>query len=301
MMARVQNRLRRYRFDRISRKVLETPPISIRNAPLHVVSMVRSTDLCMYLGAIKSLYRALGEGAVTAINDGSLTPPMTETLRTHIQGLTLVDIWDIDTGRCPRGGTWERLVLIMKYSQDAYVIQMDSDTLSRGPMEYVIRSYRENRSFGLGTSAGKEVAPARKISEWASAIPSTDVSILAERRLADLPGGEHLKYIRGSSGFAGFARGAFTLSALEDFSGHMRKMIGAKWDEWGSEQVASNFTVANSPGATVLPFPAYSCYYPHLPVDYGKNEFIHFIGTHRYHHGLYAAETTALLRALQSA
>jgi hypothetical protein len=300
MVARLQNRLRRFQFDQISRKIIDTPPLSTRTAPLRFVSMVRNTDLYMYLGAIKSLYRAVGEGDVTAINDGSLTTAMMDTLRAHIPGLTVIDIQDIDTGRCPRGGTWERLVLIMRYSRDAYVIQMDSDTLARGALEYVVRSYRENRSFGLGTSAGKEVVPVSRISEWARTVESSDVSILAERRLRDLDG-DGLKYLRGSSGFAGFGRSAFSLTALEDFSDAMRRMIGGKWDEWGSEQVASNFTVANAPGAAVLPFPAYSCYYPHLPVDYKRNEFIHFIGTHRYHNGFYATQFGALIESLRAA
>jgi hypothetical protein len=300
MVARVQNRLRRFQFDQISRKITGTPPISIRPAALRIVSMVRNTDLYMYLGAIKSLYHAIGEGEVTAINDGSLTPAITDTLRAHIPGLDLIHIREIDTGRCPRGGTWERLVLIMRYSRDAYVIQMDSDTLARGGMDYVIRSYRENRSFGLGTSVGKEVVPAHRISEWARGIQGTDVTVVAEAHLRDLTGSDHLKYIRGSSGFAGFSRGHFSLSTLEDFSGQMSRLIGAKWNEWGSEQVASNFTVANAPGATVLPFPAYSCYYPHLPVDFTTNEFVHFIGTHRYHNGFYAAEFSALVRSLRA-
>jgi hypothetical protein len=301
MVARVQNRLRRFQFEQISRKILQTPPISVKPGPLRIVSMVRNTDLYMYLGAIKSLYRAVGEGAVTAVNDGSLTAPMIDTLRAHIPGVTVVNIDDIDTGRCPRGGTWERLVLIMKYTQDAYVIQMDADTLACGTLEYVVRSYGQNRSFGLGTSVGKDVVPAHVISEWASAIAGLDVTLVAERALVNLPESQRLRYIRGSSGFAGFARGAFSLTALENFSEQMRNMIGSKWDEWGSEQVASNFTIANAPGATVLPFPGYSCYYPHLPIDYTSNEFIHFIGTHRYQNGFYAAKMNALARSLRSA
>ena len=65
----------------------------------------------------------------------------------------------------------------------------------------------------------------------------------------------------------------------------MQAAIGAKWSEWGSEQVMSNIVVANIPGAIVLPHPKYAdCHKMQSEVT----EFIHFIGNCRFDDGNYA-------------
>jgi hypothetical protein len=294
------NRLHRLRFDVASHGILSTPPLRMPEAPLAIVSMVCRRDLWMYLAAVKSLYSALGEGSVTAIDDGSLGAAGHELLRAHIPDIRIVPIREIDTGRCPRGGTWERLVLIMDYTRDRFVIQMDCDTLARGPLPEVTACYRANTSFGLGTKVGKDVAPVARISEWARSVRGSDITLQAERRLCDLEGAGCLKYIRGSSGFAGFARGCFSRQSLETLSTQMRAFVGERWDEWGSEQVASNFTVANAPGACVLPHPDYACFYPDQPIDFSRSKFLHFIGGHRYRQGRYAADVGALVGRLRA-
>ena len=67
-------------------------------------------------------------------------------------------------------------------------------------------------------------------------------------------------------------------------------------DEWGSEQVASNFVVANSPSASVLPYPRYACFDPDLASP-SQVAFLHFVGTWRFHGGIFAAAAkTAIAR-----
>ena len=132
-----------------------------------------------------------------------------------------------------------------------------------------------------------------------SASGSGHVQHAAERALASLPGAEALRYIRGSSGFAGFARGGFARGRLDDFSRHMEAALGARWSEWGTEQVASNFVIANSPGAVVLPYPDYACYDPRI--DAGRSLFLHFYGTYRFDGGTYGARSRAVLAALAPA
>ena len=70
-----------------------------------------------------------------------------------------------------------------------------------------------------------------------------DVSERAMDRLADAG---TLNYVRGCSGFAGFAPQAGRLKLVQDFSAQMTQFLKQRWSEWGSEQVASNFAVANS-------------------------------------------------------
>lgn len=132
--------------------------------------MLCHRDVPPYLLAIKSLYFRVGHGRVVIINDSSLTPDDLTILQSHIPGIVVLDIAGISTGSCPRGGTWERLVKILELSAETYVIQTDADILVSGPIPEVIQSVRENRSFLLGTGAGKEVTTAldtaRMVQGW---------------------------------------------------------------------------------------------------------------------------------------
>lgn len=128
----------------------------------------------------------------------------------------------------------------------------------------------------------------------AKAHPSQHVQMLAERSFERLPDVENLKYVRGCSGFDGFAQGAFDMDYLEHFSGQMFRLIGDKWNEWGSEQTISNVIVANSDKGTVLPYPKYYNYWGEVkPAD-----FIHFVGSYRYHGGVYVREARKVIREL---
>lgn len=293
--------LRKLQFKYACQAIVDTPPLQMQPGNITILSMVQRQDLNMYLGAIKSLYLALGRGGVITVNDGSLSVRQIDMLRQQIPLLEIVPLESINVGRCPRGGTWERLALIHELSRSKYVIQVDADTLTLGSAKAVRDAVGQNISFGLGTSRGRAVVPIMGVSDWAKNIDSNDISIRAEREMWGLRGASDLKYLRGSSGFAGFARGSLSLDQLEDFSDQMRSLLGRGWDEWGSEQIASNFTIANTPNAIVLPYPDYSCYYPHSKKNYHNHEFVHFIGSHRHDNGLYAAEFRGLCRRLVAA
>ena len=120
------------------------------------------------------------------------------------------------------------------------------------------------------------------------------IGTLAEAALADLPADWDSKYVHASSGFAGFARNSVRLSDLALFSDWMYERFGKQWEEWGSEQISSNYLLANAKGAVVLPFARYACYEP--PMSVGDRPFLHFIGSYRFMHGLYKARVKKLLR-----
>src|SRR3546814_15405810 len=52
------------------------------------------------------------------------------------------------------------------------------------------------------------------------------------------------------------------------------------WKRWGSEQVASNFLLANEPRVRPLPYARYMNYWKQTIDDDAR--FLHFVGTHRY-------------------
>ena len=121
-----------------------------------------------------------------------------------------------------------------------------------------------------------------KTYEWNS--PS--VGVEAEASLDRLPNAAQRSYVHASAGFAGFARSAFRMSDLEWFSKCMNEMLGVqRWREWGTEQIASNYILSNAVGTTVLPFPKFACFEPHL--KQGHHALLHFIGSYRYNDRVY--------------
>jgi hypothetical protein len=136
-----------------------------------------------------------------------------------------------------------------------------------------------NLSFTLGNK-GRPIETMASIAADARAMEGDYIGIVAERLFDRYPDAQNVRYVRGSSGFAGFARGAFPWREIERFHEIMEGMMGRRWREWGTEQCGSNFAVANSPGAIVLPFPKYGNFWPGLPRD--QSAFLHFFGTHRY-------------------
>lgn len=288
MLYRLRRKIARERFERQTHAVRATAPLRPVDAPLTVLSMVSHVDVGMYLIAIKSLYRRLGRGKILIVDDGSLTAEDCRQLAEHLGNPKIVGLHTLDTGRCPRGGTWERLVLILDLcAAGDYVIQVDSDTLAQAGLDEVAACVESNRAFTLGTRMGSAFVTLREAAARIADLPGDHVQMAAERAFATLPDADRRRYVRGSSGFAGFARGGFRRADLEAFSLEMSERLGDKWAEWGSEQVASNYVVANSPDAQVLPYPKYACF--DLRMDPQASAFLHFIGTHRFDRGVYAA------------
>src|SRR3546814_3230425 len=100
--------------------------------------------------------------------------------------------------------------------------------------------------------------------------------MLTQLRIPDL---EHPRYVRGCSGFAGFARGNNRRIATA-FSQAVSTLVGPqRWKEWGTEQVTSNFVIANNDNARVLPPASYINYWGSPPS--ADVRFLHFVGTYR--------------------
>lgn len=306
-LGRTAGRLRRNwhkaRFDAVAQRVFDTPPLRMTGDSPVFVSQLCERDVAAYLLAIKSLYRRIGEGRVCIIDDGSLTADCRALLAQHVPRLDVVDIRTIDTGPCPRGGTWERLCKIVEMAEGQYVIQVDADTLTVGDVPEVRDCWRQGRSFLLGTGSGRAVLPAaevaRMVQGWIRHHGWTELSlsVAAEAALDQLPDPRSVSYVHASSGFAGFARGAVKIDDLYRFSDQMSALLGrTRWATWGSEQIASNYVLANAPRAIVLRYPRYACVEPGTVVK--DSAFLHFIGSYRYETSLYRRSALSLLSAI---
>ncbi|GBD42010.1 hypothetical protein HRbin39_01397 [bacterium HR39] len=198
----------------------------------------------------------------------------------------------MDTGPLPRGGTWERLVTCLRLARDSYVIQLDADTLAIGLLPEVVAAVREGRPFLLGE--GEPLVPAAEAAARAPA--DGHVVDVAQRALARLSGAERFLYVRGSSGFTGFPAGTDALDLVAWLHREMENVLGPRWRAWGSEQVASNFVLANLPGVEPLPWPDYATWRP--GIDPHGLRFGHFIGTFRFRRQILARLSRRVLREL---
>jgi hypothetical protein len=296
---RYQHRLATYLHNRAIAGIRETPPIKILSSNLMFLSMLRHIDVWMYLVAIKPIYSRLGPALITIVDDGSLTDADRSLLREHLGEIRYLEAANIHTGSCPRGGTWERLFAIMDLSIEFYVIQVDADIVALGDLREVEECVHENRAFTL---AGNPIAKlegfaetSARSKEWGSV---SSIQPAAEQLLVQVPGAASLNYIWGSSGFTGFPRGRGGHDRLAWFSSCMEELLGQAWHKWGSEQVASNFLVANSEDPVVLPWKKYQCYQE--PDFTTGTDLNHFYGTFRFVKGTYAAESRRAIDMLES-
>ena len=289
MFYKLRDRLGRLRFAQRCRAVLGAGPVTLNaSGRFALLSQLQHKDMLMFLLAVKSFVSQIKPLAIFVLNDGSLTREDRAVLGAHIPGVTVLELPQFRSSACPVGGTWERLLAISALVRDYYVIQLDSDTLSIGPIDEVRDCVQRQRAFALGTWDNQECEEMREQWETAAGLkPGSEshVQLVAEASFDKLKDFHSLRYIRGCSGFAGFPRHSFTREFVEAISVQMRAAVGDKWAEWGSEQVMSNIVVANIPGAVVLPHPKYAdCQKMRL----GETVFIHFIGSCRFKGGTYA-------------
>jgi hypothetical protein len=301
ILKRIAWRIDQRRHDRAAAAILKTPPIAARDDGLILFSMIGTAVLNSYLVAVKSLYNELDMGQIMLLNDGTLTAQDRHDLAHHCGNPVIIEISDVDTSPCPSGNCWERLMAILAARGANYVIQLDSDIVVTGPIPEVIDAIAANSSFTLGGDAAavengfmSAEMLAHKI--YPNGPPSSHVQHQAECRFGQLTNADTRRYIRGCAGFAGFSRGASGRETLAAFSEEIESLIGPKWHEWGSEQIASNYVIANDSKPQVLPYERYVNHWD-TPLPVGAR-LIHFIGTHRYDHGNYLRATKDVIARL---
>ncbi len=290
---------------RAARAVLKTAPIVPTADRVVIFSMIGTRVLLPYLVAVKSLHARLRLGRIATLDDGSLTAADKAVLAHHLAAPEIRSIHDVDTGRCPKGGTWERLLTLLDLRADDYVLQLDSDTVTIGDVPDVLDAIAQNRSFTLlggPESDAVGILPLPDFVRWrypdGTPPAPTHIQVAIESRFVDYPDAARHRYVRGCSGFTGFARGGPSGRVEADrFSAACEALVGTdRWAEWGTEQVASSFLLANEPGTVTLPYASY--------LNYWKQEieaearFLHFVGTHRYSDAAYRVRTRQAIAAL---
>jgi hypothetical protein len=308
MIDRMMRKGREILHLRATRSVLSTPPIAPTKDPVLIFSMIGTRTLLPYLVAVKSFHARVGVGRVAILDDGTLTAADKTVLAHHLANPSILPIGAVKTGACPVGGCWERLLALLDMTADNYIVQLDSDTLTIGDVPEVVEAIAANRSFTLLGDALAGAHGVLSLLDYMEAYHpggsgvdlagSAHVQSSIEGHLDRYPEPARHRYVRGCAGFAGFARGdRSTRAAAETFSRSAEGIVGQhKWRRWGSEQVASNFLVANSENPVLLPYSRYSNHWnePTGP----DSRFLHFVGTHRYSNNRYRRHTERAITAL---
>jgi hypothetical protein len=286
MFFRLRRKLLQRKLNNMIEPILRTPPLKLVDRPWSIISMVNSAEVPMYLLAIKSFYTRLGGGKIVAIVDRDMPATARQVLEAHLPGIQFRILEDIAVGPCQQGGTWERLITLVRHSTSEYAIQIDSDILTVGNIDEIIACVEGNRAFTLNGHTGNPLWTIPEAIAAGNAFDNDHCTIAFERHLSQYPNPENKLYVRGSSGLAGFAKNGYKLADLEAFHQDMSAIMGSRWLEWGTEQVGSNWAVANSPNPLVLPYPKYANFIPETPRH--QSSALHFIGTYRYDEGYYA-------------
>ena len=310
-MNRVTNKLnwmwRERAHRRAARAILDTPQVVPADDGLVLFSMIGTRVLLPYLVAIKSLHARLRRGRIAILDDGTLTPADLKVLAAQLGSPRIVSIADVDTGPCPRGGTWERLLTLLDMRAADYVIQLDSDTVTLGEVPEVAAAIAANRSFTL---RGDPDSRLLSFAEMAAHLddddylhnPDAHVQGAIECGLdrVSLPAIADPRYVRGCSGFAGFARSGGGRALAEAFSREATRLLDAeRWARWGSEQVTSNIVIANEPDALLLPYDRYLNFWGEGISPNAR--FVHFIGSCRYKGAAYIDATRTAVSAPRGA
>jgi len=283
--------------------ILETAPIVPKQDGLVLFSMIGTAVLLPYLVALKSLWQQLGRGRVAILDDGTLTAQDRAILAHHCGDPELLRIDMIQRGPFPKGGCWERFLTILDRPAGEYWLQLDSDTVTLGPVPEVERAIATNRSFTLLGDAEAEVGPlplyefARR--SYPDGPEEGHVQAVIESRLGRLPPERGWRYLRGCAGFTGFAAGGSGRDLAAAFLAELHELAGDDGvAAWGSEQVASNFQIANEPAPVILPYGRFLNYWGE---EWGADAaFVHFVGTHRYTNDAYARESQRAIDRLRA-
>ncbi|MDC0610186.1 hypothetical protein OAP63_05590 [Vibrio sp.] len=284
-------------------KIYSTPPIKYQpSEDVIVFSMIGKQHIAPYLVAIKSFLTWFNHISVHLLNDGSLDKDDISLITSHVPGIHISHISDIDTGKMPKGGCWERLIKLVSLLEHNYVVQLDSDIVVGGPLVEVYEHIQNQHSFTIGNPRWPQPAPVEYIADVAKKWDSNHVQTLAEIAMPSIPMLQNEKFCitRGCAGFCGLPKGSISIEFLETFSLQMEDAIGNdKWHEWGSEQVASNFLVSKSNGAHILSWPKYQNYsHPQSNEPVNSACVVHFMGTNRYDQGAYKQMAEKTISAL---
>lgn len=286
----------RAQYKKTAQQILTTPPLVQGTLPFMLLSMVHQRDVQSYLVAVKSFVHFANPRRIVVVCDPSISIEDRAVLKKHVPHIELHAADEFTHPSMPRGGTWERLFAIAGFVADQYVVQLDADTLTVQPIPEVINAIQNGKGFVIGEGVETPMRSLQATREnalpWMA--PGAHIQGIAETEMVNVGLPANARYVRGCSGFTGFPRSAEMRDTMIDFSQRMTAKLGDDWKLWGTEQVTSNYLVANAPETIVLPFPKYGT--PDCAT--GVTAFFHFIGSMRFVNNMYEKTSRQAIRLI---
>lgn len=294
LVQKLKNKINKLKFDRTASGILNTPQCTLASNTdyeLVIVSQVYSAALVMTLLALKSFILNLSiKVRLDLIDDGSLTDADKQVFNQHFSEVNIIPIASIELHGCPRGGCWERLCYILDVAKSDYVIQVDTDTITLSNIPEIVACFEKNTAFIISGPKWQSPIDSNEMAEIAKSWNNSHIQPSAESLFNELTSVNMTEYCRGCAAFASFPKGTDLMNELSHFSAEMQQKLGeSKWNEWGSEQLASNVMISLTEKPLILPWPKYQNYgFPFDEnVDNTNNSLVHFVGSHRYDKGTY--------------
>lgn len=292
---KLNTKYQKWMYEQVVKGVLNTPPLVPGKLPFIVLSMVHQRDVLPYLVAIKSFAKQANPQRIVIVCDPTIGDTERQIFKQHVPHVELRDAAEFRMPEIPVGGCWERLSAITEYAKTVYTVQLDADTVTIGGIAEVVNSVSTNTGFVIGEDPNQPLLTLGEAAELSKNWSDKHIQAFAEKRMNKAGLGMSL-YVRGCAGFTGFPVDEHMRNKMIDFLKKMREISQSRWNEWGTEQITSNYLVANSNGAKVLPFPDYR-----TPKGTLKDvRFAHFIGYVRFANNLYRQSTQALIKVMQA-
>ena len=284
VVKRVKTDYFRKRYMATVKEIVSTPPALPGSMDFTLLSMVHQRDVFSYLVAAKSFIQFTNPKRIVVVCDPSIQEADKAILLQQIPHLVLRHADEFTHPNVPRGGTWERLYAISGYCSEDYVVQLDADTVTCRSNNFVFNAIQNGIGFVIGEIKNQTTQTLAETAKLGNEILAQNkrnpphIQVMSESVMNNVNLPTSMRYVRGCSGFTGFPRDPLMREKLVVFSKAMASKLGDRWQEWGTEQVTSNYLVASQPGTVVLPFPDYGT--PEVENEF--TIFIHFIGPMRF-------------------
>lgn len=265
--------------------IRKTRPIEYRlDNSVVIFSLINTDNVDMYLVAIKSFMYNFGYGRVEVLIDGKLTNSQIELLNFHIPHLVMSQADLVDTKGCPSYSSWKRLFKVVELSKDAYVIQLDSDTISCKPHSEVHLAVKKQQAFLTSEPCWAKAVDTQFLQDIVQQWKNPHVQTRAESHFDEIAFyAENRSYLRGCAGFAGYPKNFASIKKIKEFSEQIENFIGPTWKKWGSEQTTTCSLLSQTLNPISLTWPYYQNYgFPESNEKLESMSLIHFIGSNRF-------------------
>jgi hypothetical protein len=269
--------------------------------------------LLAYLVAIKSFLHHHADITVFVHDDGSLTNEDKDLIRSHIEGVRILDREVAD--RRFEDQVKDPFLVKVRSSYTSYlklfdptlvsdkrrIIIVDTDTLFlKRPSAVIEWACRGGLPWYHRVHQGKMRISENTLSSLAQ-LQDVHIQALITRDLDDINEKlkQHYRFMPGfNSGFIGYDNGTVKFSELGDLFRDLYARFADRIFRWGAEQTAHGL-VLGSQGAQALPVEDYFVYTQRNADLAPEATFIHFIGENRFYRMQYPRLANQIVRELR--